>query len=198
MSAHRSCPQLGRGALILCGASSTWRNQSCVGLSWEMRLRAHNSYIPIPNRGQWLLLLLQSMGSWCLTVHSQHFSFVFLFGFYFTVVGILALFCCCFSFFNCFLPSSTLHSFGIGLPLTSCSQFLHPFCFSVPHYHNIDSKDILFLAGGFPRPLNTFNKNTFLSLSYLGENLIYLYFSQNSYWPIYHPQTAEVWFLEWF
>lgn len=177
MSAHGSSPQLGRGALVLCGGSSILKSQSCAGLSWEMWLRAHSSYVPspvylffmvsIPNRGQWLLLLLQSMGSRCLTVHSQHFSFVFLFGFYFTVVRILALFCCCLGFLNCFLPSSTLHSFGIGLPLTSCSQFLHPFCFSVPYYHDIDSKDILFLAGGFSCPLDTFNNNTFLSLSTL-------------------------------
>lgn len=64
--------------------------------------------VSIPNRGQWLLLLLQSMGSWCLTVHSQHFSFVFLFGFYFAVVRILALFLLLFGFLKLLPP--LLHS----------------------------------------------------------------------------------------
>lgn len=130
---------------------------------------------PIPNRGQWLLQLLGSTGIWCLTIHSQHICFVFLFWFYFTVEIRSFHFSppspLPFSpLFNCFFPSSTLYSFGTGLPLTSCSQFLHPFCFSVLDYHDIHSKDIFFLAGGpcFPYPLNTFNKNTFLSLSYLG------------------------------
>lgn len=88
--------------------------------------------------------------------------------------------------FNCFLPSSTLYSFGTGLPLTSCSQFLHPFCFSVLDYHDIHSKDIFFLAGGpcFPYPLNTFNKNTFLSLLYLGGKSSYLHSFHDSDWPI--------------
>lgn len=203
MNAHWSSPQLGRGALTLCGASSILKSQNCAGLSWELWLRAHSSpvyFLWFPS--QFIFYgshpQQRTMASVALTIHEKlvldstlpTLQFCFSLWVYFTVVRIWALSCCCFGFFNCFLPSSTPHSFGIGLPLTSCSQFLHPFCFSVPHYHDIDSKDILFLAGGFPHPLNTFNENTFLSLSYLGEKLICLYFSQNSYRPIYHPQTA--------
>lgn len=109
-------------------------------LSWLRNVRAQSRYIPSPaccflwfpapteDNGFCCSCCPWEAGVWQYTPNTSVLFFCL--GFYFTVeVGVLALFCS-WDFSNCFLPSSMLHSFDIGLLLTSCSQCLHPLFFS--------------------------------------------------------------------